>query len=141
MHTKVIACIIVMYNDAVLKLQQHSLKMKGRFSMPIEGKQKALALAAHIGYLFFGVGYIVIPLVIYLCFDGKDEFVAQHAKQALMAQAIFGVISAVVLALTFLVVGVLLWPALFILGAIWFCCSIYACFKVINGQEYHYPLL
>ena len=39
--------------------------------MPIEGKQKALALAAHIGYLFFG----------------------------------------------------------------------YACFKVINGQEYHYPLL
>ena len=108
--------------------------------MPIEGKQKALALAAHIGYLFFGVGYIVIPLIIYLCFDGKDEFVAKHAKQALMAQAIFGVISAVVLALIFLVVGVLLWPALFLLGAVWFCCSIIACFKVINEKEYHYPL-
>ena len=86
--------------------------------MPIEGKQKALALAAHIGYLFFGIGYIGIPLVIYLCFDGKDDFVAAHAKQALMAQAIFGVISAIVLALIFLVVGVLLWPVLFVLGAI-----------------------
>ena len=109
--------------------------------MPVEGKQKVLALLAHVGYLLFGVGYIAIPLVIYLCFDGKDEFVAAHAKQALKAQAIFGILGAVVAFLTFLVVGVFLWPVLFILGAVWFCCSVYACFKVINGQEYHYPLL
>ena len=107
----------------------------------ITGKEKAMALAAHIGYLFFGVGYIIIPLIIYLFFDGKDEFVSSHAKQALMAQAIFGVLGAVVFGLTFVLVGFLLWPVLAVIGLVWFCCSIYACFRVINGEEYHYPLL
>ena len=109
--------------------------------MGADGKDKALALAAHIGYLFFGVGYVGIPLVIYLCFDGKNDFVAAHAKQALMAQAIMGVLSALVFGLTFLVVGLFLWPVLAVLGLVWFCCSIIACFKVINGEPYHYPLL
>ena len=35
----------------------------------------------------------------------------------------------------------LLWPLLLLLGGVWFCCSIIACFKVINEKEYHYPLL
>ena len=107
----------------------------------IDGKQKVLALAAHISYLFFGVGYVLVPLVLYLIYDKKDDFIAGHAKQALMAQAIFGVISAIVAGLTILLVGVLLWPIVFLLGAVWFCCSIIACFKVINEKEYHYPLL
>ena len=109
--------------------------------MIIEGKQKALALAAHISYLFFGVGYILVPLALYLFYDNKDAFVAGHAKQALIVQAIYGVISAIVAGLSFLIVGILFWPIIIALGIIWFCCSIYACFKVINGQEYHYPLL
>ena len=107
----------------------------------IDGKQKVLALAAHISYLFFGVGYVLVPLVLYLMYDKKDAFIAEHAKQALIAQSIFGVISAIVAGLTFLLVGVLLWPIVFLLGAVWFCCSIIACFKVINEKEYHYPLL
>ena len=107
----------------------------------VAGKEKAMALAAHISYLFFGVGYVLVPLAIYLYYDGKDEFVAGHAKQALKAQVIFGILGAVVSALTFLVVGVLLWPVLLVVGFIWFCCSILACFKVINGEPYNYILL
>ena len=107
----------------------------------VEGKEKVMALAAHISYLFFGVGYILVPLAIYLFYDGKDDFVANHAKQALKAQAIFGILAAVVTALSFLVVGILLWPALAIIGLLWFGCSIYACFKVINGEPYNYILL
>lgn len=109
--------------------------------MIIDGKQKALALAAHVGYLLLGVGYILIPLVIYLIYDGKDSFVAGHAKQALKAQAIFSIICFIAMLLTFLVVGILFWPLIVIVGLLWFCCSIIACFKVINGEEYHYPLL
>ncbi len=109
--------------------------------MVVEGKEKALALAAHISYMFFGIGYIGIPLVIYLLNDGKNDFVAGHAKQALKVQAILGVLGAVTMVLTFLVVGVFFWPIIVILGLLWFFCSIYACFKVINGEEYHYPLL
>lgn len=116
------------------------LVRKGLLLM-IDGKQKVLALAAHIGYLFFGVGYILVPLVLYLIYDKQDAFIAQHAKQALMAQAIFGVVSAVVTGLTVLLIGLFLWPLLLLLGGVWFCCSIIACFKVINEKEYHYPLL
>lgn len=107
----------------------------------VGGKEKALALAAHVGYIAFGLGFIVLPLVIYLIYDGKDDFVASHAKQALMVQGIFAVLSGVVTLLSFLVVGVLLWPVLGLVGLVWFCCSILACFKVINGEYYHYPML
>ena len=107
----------------------------------VGGKEKALALAAHVGYLALGAGFIILPLVIYLIYDGKDDFVASHAKQALLAQGIFGVLSGIVAVLSFVVVGFLLWPALALLGIVWFCCSILACFKVISGQYYRYPLL
>ncbi len=107
----------------------------------VGGKEKALALIAHVGWLAFGVGYILLPLVIYLVYDNKNDFVASHAKQALYAQGIFAIFSAIVGVLTYVIVGFLLWPVLFVLGAVWFCCSIIACFKVINGQYYHYPLL
>ena len=82
--------------------------------MIIEGKQKALALAAHISYLFFGVGYILVPLALYLFYDNKDAFIAGHAKQALMVQAIYGVISAIVAGLSFLIVGPSAFPSSFL---------------------------
>ncbi|MBR2215677.1 MAG: DUF4870 domain-containing protein [Selenomonadaceae bacterium] len=109
--------------------------------MLITGKQKALALAAHISYLFFGVGYILVPLAIYLIYDGKDHFVALHAKQALVAQALLGIMGAVVAGLTLVLVGFLLWPIMALLGLVWFIASLYDCFKVINGEDYRYPLL
>ena len=102
--------------------------------------QKAMALLAHAGYLL-GFGYVLVPLVIYLAYDNRDDFIAGHAKQALKAQAVFGVVCAVATGLTFLVIGVFLWPIIAVLGLVWFCCSVYACFKVINGQPYRYPLL
>ena len=46
----------------------------------IDGKQKALALAAHISYLFFGVGYVLVPLALYLFYDKQDDFIAGHAS-------------------------------------------------------------
>ncbi len=107
----------------------------------VEGKEKVMALAAHISYLFFGVGYILVPLAIYFFYDGKSEFVASHAKQALKAQVIFGILVAIVAALSFFLVGILFWPVIGVVGLIWFCCSIYACFKVINGELYNYILL
>ena len=109
--------------------------------MNIDGKQKALALTAHISYLFFGVGFIAVPLVIYLVFDKKDDFVAHHAKQALFAQAIFGIVSAIAGILTFIAIGILLWPLVAILGAVLFVCSLIGSYRVINGESYSYPLL
>lgn len=109
--------------------------------MDIDGKQKILAIAAHLSYLFFGVGYIVVPLVIYLYFDKKDSFVAGHAKQALIAQGIFGIVSAIVGGLTAILVGFLFLPLVIILGIIWFVCSCIGSYRALNGEAYHYPLL
>ena len=107
----------------------------------VSGKDKALALTAHIGYVFFGLGYVVAPLIIYLFFDGKNAFVSEHARQAFIVQAIVGIVGAVVSALTAILVGVLLWPIAIIVSVVWVVCSVMACFKVINGEAYHYPLL
>jgi hypothetical protein len=43
-----------------------------------------------------------------MIYDKHDDFIAGHAKQALMAQAIFDVIGAIVAVLTTLLIGVLL---------------------------------
>ncbi|MBP3723913.1 MAG: DUF4870 domain-containing protein [Selenomonadaceae bacterium] len=109
--------------------------------MEIDGKQKTLAIAAHISYLFFGVGYVLVPLFIYLYFDKKDDFVANHAKQALLAQAICGIVGAIIGILAFIVVGLLLAPVGIVLGVVWFVCSFIGAWKALNGESYHYPLL
>ena len=72
----------------------------------------------------------------------NDDFEYRFTDQTRpLSYKIFGMISAIVAGLTFLLVGLFLWPIVFLLGAVWFCCSIIACFKVINEKEYHYPLL
>lgn len=109
--------------------------------MQPDGKQKTLAIAAHISYIFFGVGLIVVPLVIYLYFDKKDDFIAYHAKQALMAQAICSILGAIVGALTAIAVGILLWPLAIIIGIVWLVCSCIGAWKALQGEYYHYPLL
>ena len=53
-----------------------------------------------------------------MIYDKHDDFIAGHAKQALLAQAIFDVIAAIVAVLTILLVGVLLWPIVFLLGIV-----------------------
>ncbi len=107
----------------------------------IDGKSKLLAITSHCGYLLLGVGYILIPLIIYLVYDEKNPFVANHAKQAFKAQAIIGIMSLIASILTFFIVGLIFWPFIIIIALLWLCCSFFACYRVINGQEYHYPLL
>ncbi len=109
--------------------------------MEIDGKQKALAIASHISYLFFGVGTIIVPLVIYLYFDKKDDFVAGHAKQALVIQVINAVIWAIIGALTMIAIGVFLWPIGLVVGLVWFVCSLIGAWRALQGESYHYPLL
>lgn len=55
----------------------------------ISYKEKALAIASHISYLFLGIGFVIIPLVI--CFatsDGKYEWVQEQAAIALEMQVL-----------------------------------------------------
>ncbi|WP_041914312.1 DUF4870 domain-containing protein [Selenomonas ruminantium] len=107
----------------------------------IDSRQKFLAVAAHIGYLFFGCGYVLLPLVLYLLYKNSDEFVAGHAKQALTAQGMFGLVCVVGTVLILIRIGVILLPFVILLCLLWLCSSLYACFRVLRGEKYHYPLL
>ena len=84
----------------------------------IDSRQKFLAIAAHIGYLFFGCGYVLLPLVLYLLYKNSDEFVAGHAKQALTAQGMFGLVCVVGTVLILIRIGVIFCQLLF-------CCACY----------------
>ena len=82
----------------------------------VDGRDKFLALLAHCGYLLLGLGYILIPLGIYFLFDGKNEFVAGHAKQAFKAQAIIGIMALIASVLSFVLIGLVLWPFIAVIG-------------------------
>jgi len=101
--------------------------------------QKLLAVAAHISYLFLGVGFIFVPLLLFLLQKNREPFTAEHAKQALCVQFVIGILGAVVTVLSMVFVGVLLWPVLFVLAFIWFVCSLIACWRALEGRPYCYP--
>ena len=71
----------------------------------VSTSQKILAIAAHISYLLFGVGYILVPLIIFLVRKDEDDFTTEHAKQALCVQVIAALLGVIVGGLMFLSVG------------------------------------
>jgi len=102
-------------------------------------EEKLLAVLAHISYLFGGAGFILVPLGLML-WKKEDDFIAEHAKQALCMHLLVLICSVTAGILTFLLIGVLLLPILFVIGLVWFFASIYACWKAVNGEYYAYPL-
>ena len=103
-------------------------------------EQKVLAVMAHISYLLAGIGFILVPLILML-WKKEDNFVSEHAKQALCMHLCIVIASTVVGVLSFLLVGILLIPLLLLIGLVWFFASIYACWKAVNDEYYSYPLV
>ncbi len=104
------------------------------------GEQKLLAIIAHLSYLLGGLGFIIAPLVIFLLKKG-DDFVYQHARQALVAHLAILVASAAVGLLCFLLIGILLVPVLAILWLVLLVTSIIAGVRALNGEYYQYPFV
>ncbi|WP_110955034.1 DUF4870 domain-containing protein [Anaerosinus massiliensis] len=106
----------------------------------ITGEQKLLAILAHIAYFLGGLGFIIAPLIIFL-FKKDDDFVYEHAKQALVAHLTILTISFIVSFLCMLVIGVFLLPIVAIFWIILLVTSIIAASKALNGESYQYPLI
>lgn len=106
----------------------------------ITEQQKLWAIAAHLTYFLGGIGFVVAPFIIF--FIKKDDpFVADHAKQALVAHLALLVAGAVVCFLSFLLIGLLLIPALIVLSIGLLVTSILAALKALNGEYYRYPFI
>ncbi|MDF2500981.1 MAG: hypothetical protein K0Q77_1695 [Anaerosporomusa subterranea] len=106
----------------------------------VTGEQKLLAIAAHLTYFLGGLGFVLAPLVIFLV-KRDDPFVADHAKQALVAHLSMLVVGMVTGILSMLLVGLLLIPVVVLLGLALLVTSILASLKALNGEYYRYPLI
>jgi uncharacterized Tic20 family protein len=98
------------------------------------------AMFSHLGTFsafFVPFGNIIAPLVIWQVKKNESLFVVQHSKESLNFQISLTLYSIVATFLVFVLIGLLLLPALFIFGLV---AVIIAGIKANDGQAYTYPL-
>ncbi|MCB9273600.1 MAG: DUF4870 domain-containing protein [Lewinellaceae bacterium] len=104
-----------------------------------DNNEKLWATFSHLG-IVAGVivpfGSVLLPLVIWLVYKEKSEYVSYHAKEALnfqLTMLIGFVISAI---LIFVVIGI---PLLIVLAIIDLVFCIIAAMRANEGERYRYP--
>jgi uncharacterized Tic20 family protein len=104
-------------------------------------------LSVLVNILSAGVSALgpVAALIVWLVYKDRSQRVAFHALQSLWNQVAWLVIISVgwiiTIFLTFLVIGVLLWPVMFLLMLVPFVQGCYAAYKVNQGVDYRYPFI
>ncbi|HEU4949092.1 MAG TPA: DUF4870 domain-containing protein [Kribbella sp.] len=108
-------------------------------------EERTWALVAHIGTFlaaWFAMGFLC-PLVIYLIYRYRSDFVRRHALESLNFQLsllIYGIV-AVLLSVITLGLGLLIVIPIILIGAVAAVVVIVmATFAASNGREYRYPL-
>lgn len=106
---------------------------------------KILAIVSHLGPLS-GIGFFVIPFAIWYL-NKTNEFVAEHAKQAMFYQGVTGIFAMVFGAFSFIatmftagLAGFLLLPAALLMSLVLLIPSLIASYKALNGEQYNYPV-
>jgi uncharacterized protein len=115
-------------------------------STPLSGsEERTWAMVAHIGVLiaaWLAMGFLC-PLVIWLVFRDRSDFVRRHAMESLNFQIsllIYSALSAVLIFITF-GLGVLIVVPLVVIGAIAaLVVIILATVAASGGNDYRYPL-
>ena len=100
-----------------------------------------LAMFVHVAYLFFGIGFIIIPAIAYLFFGDKSAYVKFHSLQALKVQCTLTIMMLVLLAASFLILPIVLWPVFLFIVILYIPFSVYAAYKAFTYQEYRYPFM
>ena len=107
----------------------------------VTATQKGLATVAHVAYFIGGVGYLLVPLLIWRM-NTNDPFVAHHAKQAFYIQLFsVGITMLIILAAFFVEAETAVFVGLAILLIFWVIFSIVASVKALSGEYYSYPIL
>lgn len=102
--------------------------------------ERILAAIAQGAFFVVGLGYFLVPFVLWIIMRRKSVFVAQHAKQAWLSQC-FVLLS---FALS-CILGVLLDNSniavvlCFLVGIPWFFGAVYAVVKALMGERWHFP--
>lgn len=96
---------------------------------------KTLSVISHLGGILAG---FLVPLIVWLMIkDNKSQAsVAVHAKEALNFQITVLMGSFVGILLSFILIGFLVWPLVYILNLVF---SIQAAIAASNNKDYIYP--
>ena len=112
-------------------------------SSPLGLDDRTLATLAHasglIGMMTVGIFGFLGPLLIYLMYQDRSEFVARQAKEALNFQISLLLLSVVIVMLTLLSCGVT-FPLVFVAPVMQLIFGIIAPLQVWSGKNYRYPL-
>lgn len=100
-------------------------------------EEKLLAALSHGFYFLVPV---LGPLVIFLIYRDKSPWVANHAKEALVAQLTLAVAGVVGSILTVILIGILILAVTAVAGIVYAIFSIIGIIKAASGEEYHYPI-
>ena len=98
-------------------------------------EEKLWAVAAHLGPLLLG---LIAPLVVWLVFRDRSQYLDRTGKEALNMQISYMLYALAAGVSIMLLVGLLLLPAV---GLAWFILMIVATVKVANGEEFRYPAI
>ncbi len=107
----------------------------------ITTKERALAVAAHVGFFLGGIGYLVLPFLIRTIWS-DDAFIAAHARQAFRIQLVALGVSLLIIVLAAVTSPMLATVAgVAFLSIAWVFFSIFAAIKAMAGEMYEYPAL
>jgi uncharacterized Tic20 family protein len=98
-------------------------------------EEKLWAVAAHLGPLLLS---FLAPLVVWLVFRDRSQFLDRTGKEALNMQISYLLYGLVAGLSIILLVGLVLLPAV---GLAWFVLMIVATVKVANHEEFRYPAI
>jgi uncharacterized protein len=106
----------------------------------ISSDAKTWGMLCHLSTLAGAVvpfAHIIAPLVIWLMKKDESAFVDYHGKEAVNFQITITIAYIVTIILIFVLIGLLLLPALLIFDLV---VTIIAAVKASNGEYYRYPL-
>jgi hypothetical protein len=105
--------------------------------MPMsQSEEKLWAIIAQLGPLI-GLSFVV-PLIVWLVFKDRSEFVDRQAKEALNMQISYFIYFAVSALSLLLLIGIILLP---VVGIAWLVFMIIAAVKNGAYEDYRYPLI
>jgi hypothetical protein len=100
------------------------------------GTEKIWSILCHVSALI-GVGYILLPLIVYLAMKDDSDFVRRNSLEALNFHISFLFYSVCCIPLMAVLIGI---PMLIILGIAFLVLTIVAAIKASDNGCYHYPM-
>jgi len=104
-------------------------------------KEKCFAILAHGSYLLCGIGFLILPIILYIFSGSMCKLAKHHIKQAIRAQFFVILLCMITMCLSIWFGEATIMCLLGLEFLVWMISSIVAMVKVLGNEDYNYPLL